>query len=329
MLSDPRTVRPYQLACLVCRAGSESPEGPQERVADLAEQIRLQPDLPLLVAMNSGEIFAYQDPGTADDTPESADFNLKRDLDLLQWLDLAPGTVLPARLLLGRLLLRIPSVKGICGYEKVTGEAWRGCSRAFSGDYERGQAMGLKGLLPQRTREEMEADKARSMAALRTAEVVKIRPHILLCSVCQYANGARPPFAEDNLPELLQMVMEKDCKLKVKLVPSADWDMCAPCPSRIDGNDGCVCGKIGSGGLYNQVKDVNVLQALGLTYGTVMEAREMYRLIFDRIPAVSGVCVLNSIPVPEYSVWHDGCSNNPQPGAYEKGREMLREVFAE
>jgi len=327
MSITPRVVRPYQLACLVCRAGSERPEGPQEKVEELAEQVGLHPDLPLMVAANLGETFAYQDPGTADDTPEGADFNLKRDLDLLQWLDIAPGTVLPARLLLGRLLLRVPSVRGICGYEKVTGEAWRGCLKAFSGDYERGQAKGLKGLLTQRTREEMDADKVRSIAALEAAEVVKIRPHILLCSVCQYASGVRPPFAEDNLPELLQTVMEKDCKLKVKLVPSADWDMCAPCPSRIDGNDGCVCGKIGSGGLYNQVKDINVLQALGLTYGTVMDAREMYRLIFERIPTASGVCVLNAIPVPDHSFWHDGCSDSTQPAGYDKGREMLRGVF--
>jgi hypothetical protein len=156
--------------------------------------------------------------------------------------------------------------------------------------------------------------------------VVSIRPHILLCALCQYGNDARPPYAEDNLPEFLQMVLQPDCRLQVKLVPGADWDMCAPCPYR-SAEGGCVTGRISAGGLYNEVKDVNVLQALGLTYGTVMGAREIYRLICERLPTADGVCALNRIPVPEHSVWCDGCHSMTFPGPYERGREMLREAF--
>src|SRR5512137_62474 len=97
-----RSVRPYQLACLFCRAGAQTLHPTQERVAALAEAIRQTPDLPLMLRCNLGDLCAYQNCGTVDDTPEGADFNRKRDADLLQWLDLAPGTVLPARLLLKR-----------------------------------------------------------------------------------------------------------------------------------------------------------------------------------------------------------------------------------
>lgn len=321
-----RSVRPYQLACLICRAGSQQP-CQNDSVAELATQVKQNPDLPLAVCCNTSELFAYQNPGADADTPESPEFNIKRDFDLLQWLDLAPGSVLPARVLLKRLLLRVPSVAKICDSETARGEAWRGCPLASSGDYERGHALGIEALIPPRPKTEMESEKDYSIAHLREAEVVAIRPHILLCAVCQYGGGTRPPFKEDNLPEFLQMVMQPGCALKVKLVPGADWDMCAPCPNR--STEGCcICGRIATGGLYNEVKDINTLQALGLTYGTVMNAREMYRLIFELIPTASGVCALNTIELPEYSVWRDGCSSMTFPGSYEKGRDMLQEHFA-
>ena len=317
-----RSVRPFQLACLFCRAGAEKPCAIQERVAGLAEEIAQTPDLPLRLRCNIGDVFAFQDPGTAEDTPEGADFNRKRDVDFLQWLDLAPGSLWPARLVLRRLLLRVPSVRGICGYENPSSPAWRGCEKAFSGDYERGHERGIEALIAPRPKAEMEAEKERSMAFVNEAEVIAIRPHILVCAVCQYGGGTRAPYAEDNLPELLQRALEPDCKIKVKLVPGADWDMCAPCPYR-SATGCCLTGRISGGGVYNEVKDVNTLQALGLTYGTVLDLRELYRLIFERLPTTDGVCALNTIPLPEYSLWRDGCFSMTFPGPYEKGREEL------
>lgn len=321
-----RSVRPYQLACLFCRAGSEALHPTQEGVAELAAAIREHPELPLMLRANVGDMYAYQDPGTAEDTPEGVDFNRKRDVDFLQWLDLAPGSILPARVVLRRLLMRVPSVRGICGYEGATSPDWQGCSKAFSGDYERGHALGIEALIPPRPDDEMAADKACSMAALEAAEVVPIRPHIVVCAVCQYGGGTRPPYAPDNLPELVQMAIKPDCRLKLKLVTGADWAMCAPCPYRSAAGN-CVTGTLSCGGLYNEVKDVNVLKALGLTYGTVMDARALFRLILERLPTTDGVCALNTIPVPEHSVWLDGCHSMTFPGPYEKGREELWAAF--
>jgi hypothetical protein len=100
--------------------------------------------------------------------------------------------------------------------------------------------------------------------------------------------------------------------------------MCAPCPSRIPELNACVCGPIGSGGLYNELKDLNVLQRLGLTYGTTRKARELYRLIFKKIPTVAGVCALKNEDHPRDSLWWDPCGDLKPPTPYEKGREMLR-----
>jgi hypothetical protein len=66
-----------------------------------------------------------------------------------------------------------------------------------------------------------------------------------------------------------------------------------------------------------------VLQAIGLTYGTVMGAREMLRLILERAPTTNRVCALNQVPLPDHSVWLDACHSMVFPGPYEKGRAEL------
>jgi hypothetical protein len=76
-------VRPYHLLCTICALG----EGRRTR---LAEAVRERPDRPLRIVCNAGDVYAYQDPGTADDTPEGADYNRKRDLDILQRMSWPP-----------------------------------------------------------------------------------------------------------------------------------------------------------------------------------------------------------------------------------------------
>ena len=75
------------------------------------------------------------------------------------------------------------------------------------------------------------------------------------------------------------------------------------------------------------MKDLEVLQALGLTYGTVMAARAIFKLILERIPQARGCCALTKVDVPEYSVWRDGCSSAVGPTGYDRGRVMLWKEF--
>lgn len=59
-----------------------------------------------------------------------------------------------------------------------------------------------------------------------------------------------------------------------------------------------------------------------------LEARELYRLIFEQIPTTQDICRRGN-PCP--SVWWDGCGeSNLKQGnaAYEKGRRELMEAFA-
>jgi len=273
-------------------------------------------------------VYAYQDPGTEDDTPEGADYNRKRDLDILQRMSWPPGITLPARSAFMMLLERITTVQGLCGYDTVTGEGWRGCALAQSGYYEQGRAKGIAAVVAPRSEEEMAREKERSIEALAEAEEVTIRPHILMCAVCQYGGGVRPPFKPDNLPELLQLILHDKPDLPIRMARSADWMMCAPCPARVPKLKACV-NVLGSGGLSNEKRDLDMLRLLGLHFGSVLPAGELFRLIFERIPSTAEVCKREGNTSP--CCWWDGCGeSNVTAGNenYEKGRKELVEAMS-
>lgn len=323
-MSSPETmsVRPYQVLCTICAFG-ESETGPSEgRLKEILDAVREFPDRPMALCCNAGDVYVYQDPGVDEDTPGGAEFNRKRDLDILVRLDLAPGATLPARTVFLSALRAVPSAVGTCGYRTTTGDAWRGCPKACSGCYEKGRERGIAAIIPPRSEADMARDKEASLRDMFVADTIAIRPHILVCAVTQYGGGTRPPYPPDNLPEMIQHII-KHPDTPISLVEGAGWMMCGPCPSRVPAMNACMCGQIGSGGLYNELKDLNVLQALGLTYGTTMAARDIYALIFERITSVDGVCALTN-GLPDTSVWRDGCgkSASPCPG-YAKGRQML------
>jgi hypothetical protein len=326
------TLRPYQLLCTICSLGAEGDDsGKQyEKGRQILSAVRKNPDIPITLACSAGALYAYQDSGTQGDTPEGEEFNRKRDLDVLQILGFAPGCTLPARAIFKTLLMGVSTVSGICGYSAVTGTAWKGCPKATSGNYERGYDKGISALAAPRTEEEMAREKQKSLQALYSATVVTVRPHILVCAVCQYGDGLRPPYKEDNLPELLDLIMNRKPDLPIKMARGADWMMCAPCPGR-NPELNCCTHVWGSGELDSQKRDLDLLQKLGLQFGSTMKATELYRLIFERVTTTHGIpdiCLkYNTMP----SVWWDECCGqlyqaNPK-ARYEKGKRELMAKF--
>lgn len=308
-------LRPYQLLCMVCSLG-EGHSCPQDNQLSAAvSKIKANPDLPVTIRCDAGPVFEFQNPGSGDETDGGSEYNQKRDLDILHKLDLMPGTTVPARILFMRLFDRISTVKGICGYDTVTSKDWEGCAKAKSGFYEKGHALGFRTIIPARCDQEMLDEKKKSIAALRTAGDVRIRPHLLLCAVCQYGRNMRAPFPEDNLPEFLELLLGDNPEVTITLVRDADWMMCAPCPYRNPIIGSCHTGRNGSGELYCQMKDLNVMQVLGLTYGTTMKARDFYRHAFEKIPTTAWICALDNEGIPPHSVWFNACDagNYRQP----------------
>lgn len=326
--SSPLLLRPFQLLCLVCALG-EDPAGPKQgKLKEIREAIGRNPDLPISLRCNAGDVYVFQDPGTGEDTPEGREFNRKRDLDILQKMGWPPGITLPARTLLLSLVKHITTVAGVCGYDRVTAEEWKGCAKAHTGYYEKGRERGIDDIVPPRTEKEMAAEKVRSVEVLNSASVVTSRPHILLCAVCQYGGGTRPPFKPDNLPELIELVFVKNKDLSIRFAEAADWMMCAPCPNRASASRACV-NTLGSGGLSNQKRDLDMMQMLGMHYGSTMKAKELFRLIFERIPTTQAICRREGNASP--CVWWDGCgeSNTSKGNAsYEKGRKELMKMLS-
>ena len=328
MMKPGLAVRPYQLLCAVCSLGGGGAVPKADRIGRILDAVRNAPDMPVTVVCNAGDVYSRQDPGADEDTPEGAEYNRKRDLDILQRMNWAPGTTLPARAAFLSVLKMFPTVAGVCGYDAVTSDDWKGCGRARSGYYEKGREKGIGAIIPRRTDEEMAREKEASLKALYAAAEVAVRPHLLLCSVCQYAGGTRPPFKPDNLPEFLQMVLTEKPEVPVRLVRQADWMMCAPCPHRVPALNACV-NILGSGGMSNEKRDLDVLQKLGLRYGAVMPARELYRRIFATITTSYDICRREGSACP--SVWWDRNCGEPDPGRrhtlYEKGRAELMARF--
>jgi hypothetical protein len=322
-------VRPYQLLCAICAVGAGPTAPRSEPVRRLLEAVHRSPDVPLTIVCNAGDVYAFQDPGVEEDTPEGRDFNRKRDLDILATMSWPPGVTLPARAAFQSLLKHIVAVNEICGCVHPTAEAWRGCPKAKDGNYEKGRALGIDALVTPRPADEMAREKEASLRELNSGKGVSIRPHLLLCAVCQYGGGLRPPFKDDNLPEFLDMILHRNPDVPVTMVRGADcWMMCAPCPRWQAQQRACV-NVLGSGGLSNEKRDLDTLQALGLQFGSTMKARDLYRLVFERIPSTQDICkrVGNLSPC----VWWDDCGeSNAAKGneGYVKGRNELLAEFA-
>lgn len=311
------TLRPYQVLSVICALGEKNPRKIDPKIQRVMKTIRNNPDIPLTLRCNAGDVFVYQDPGPAENMRGSLEYNIKCDLEILYKLNLFPGCTLPARIIFNRAFDAIDDLSIVCG--PATSAAWKGYSKECRAAYKRGHKKGIAALIPPRPAEEMEMEKKASLEAMYKAKSIKVRPHILLCAVCQYGGGLRPPFPEDNLPELIQLALKKPDTL-ITMAPHADWMMCAPCPSRSVKLNGCICNR-GSGGLPNDMRDLRVLQKLGLTFGSTLNFRDLYKRIFKRIPGTLAICrIEHSKP----SVWFTGCgvltTDNPP---YKKGRKLL------
>lgn len=280
-------VRPYQLMHIVSKIGEGLDNDLREaRLTEILAAVRANPEIPITLRCNVTSDFAYQNPGEGEDTSEGPLFNIQRDLRILQRLGLAPGDTRPAIDLFERLLERIETGQGILWFREATSEVWRGEPRE-SCHYETGRAKGLQAIIPGRTREEMARVKAESVAAMRKAEMLEIRPHHLMCMACFHGGQEElAPLAEDNLCEAIEVIHENP-EIPIKLI-CGPCMICPPCPHLLLEKNQCIGGK--SMALRDELKDLDVLQRLGLTYGDVLPARELFQRLFDRIHSTTEVC---------------------------------------
>lgn len=284
-------IRPYQMICLICRLGKKdhTPYYFEEELDRLQNAIKADLNQPLALRCNVESTFSFQNPGKELDTPEGDLFNLRRDITILQRLGLTPGGVYPALDLLRLFNDEIKECKDICGAPTCAAEQWKGCRFARSGNYERGLKDVVHKLTAIRDEEELIACKQKTAPEMYQHEILEIRPHHLLCMTC-FAEGKSiedlQPIPEDHLYEAME-IGQKNPDIPIKLV-AGPCMICAPC----FGWDPCsrTCSAAFGMGLRDQKKDLDTLRMLGLEYGDILSAAELYNLIFDRIDNLTAIC---------------------------------------
>ncbi|HPG65278.1 MAG TPA: hypothetical protein PLO37_00425 [Candidatus Hydrogenedentes bacterium] len=246
------------------------------RLTAILRNVRRSPALPLTLRCHVRSDYAYQNPHSeAADAP----FQVRADLAILQRMGLMPGDTRPAIDLFERLLDRVETGEGILWF--ADGVPREQCP------YEAGRAKGIAAIIPPRGVAEMRGAKALSVEAIRTAETLDIRPHHLMCMTCFHGGrDALEPIDEDNLFEAIE-VIQAHPEIPIRLV-CGPCMICPPCPHFEPSSARCLGGK--SMALRDELKDLEVLRRLGLTYGDVLPARVLFTRLYDCVPSALDVC---------------------------------------
>ncbi len=137
-----------------------------------------------------------------------------------------------------------------------------------------------------------------------------VRPYQLMCIVCKLGSGLTSDLLDAKLTGILREV-RKNPVIPVTLRCNVDSLYRYQNPGRSDDSP--------EGDLFNDKRDLDVLQKLGLEYGATMPARQLYSLLFKKIQSTRQICGYNDgiVRGPEWSI----CGGPEGNEAYEKGRE--------
>jgi len=286
MSQSDLSIRPHHLLCTVCTLGGvECPLLGKKQIDYILKQVGSDATLSIKLVSNADEVAYFREMRSEDyaqmDSQEV--FNRKRDLDVLQKLGLVPGSIRRARYLYTLLFERIKTPQGICAYDTP---GWEGCPHANSGGYEKICAEGFAAVVYMRSADERKQYKEKSVPETYNSERLYIRSHHLMCMACYYNGGkGNIPRENDNLYEATKRIQENP-DVEITLVEGCCM-LCDPC----DGYDPKTHRCVHSGGLIRDYKkDLDVLQKLGLMPGATMKAKELYDLLFERIPSTRDVC---------------------------------------
>ncbi|MBO3802440.1 MAG: DUF1284 domain-containing protein [Candidatus Brockarchaeota archaeon] len=301
-------VRAHHLLCAICaRGGCESPPAGKRAIGRLLGAVWRNPYLSLKIAADldvnrAHYLDVYAKRGRRalprDFWKRQADYvNRRKDLEVLRLLGIAPNSVLPAYLAYSIIFSRIRSLDGICRSTQKS-EEWPECPHAREGYYEKvvseraygpkendelgeAQGKGIWAIIRPRTREEMSRAKAASAKRIREASRLFIRPNHLLCILC--TADVQEPLAYDNLVEARKR-MEEDPEVLVTLTEGCCM-VCDPCFEYHPGENICIRTHV-----KDQLRDLNILEKLGLRPGATLTARKLYEMIYDKIGSLRDIC---------------------------------------
>jgi len=319
--AKPLEVRGHHLLCAVCvRGGCRKPPPGKRVIERLLNAMWEYPYVSLKVLADVDVIRAHYldvyEKRNAKRLPKDfskrkADYVWRRkDLEVCRVLGMVPNTEMPAFHVYSILFQRQPTLEGICRTGSKKSKAWPECPYARKGYYEKiaggrryslreqteeGENMdgqGIWAMLRPRTREDMAKAKDKSAKfILNKADRLYMRPLHALCLFCR--EDMTNPIVEDNLIEMLKR-MEADPNIPVTLTEGCCM-ACDPCNEYHAGENLCYHTHI-----KNSLRDLMVLERLGLPPGATLPARELYQRIYDRIGSLKEICG-----------WRDGSNTAP------------------
>ncbi|MBN1444599.1 MAG: hypothetical protein JW957_00630 [Candidatus Omnitrophica bacterium] len=319
--AEPYPVQAHHLLCAACvRGGCKNPPCGPAMIEKLLDVLWSYPHVPLRICADTEVVRVhyrklYEKRGGRffpRDFKERKDAFAERrkDLEVCRLLGIYPNTVLPAYHAYQILFSRLRTLEGMCRGLSGDTSVWPECPCSGEGFYERiagtareisyeeqwkrGEQLageGIWAIIRPRTHAEMKGEKERSAAfIINKAGRLYIRPNHLLCILC---TRKMEVLVQDNLVEL-RMRMEADPDIPVTLVEGCCM-VCDPCNVYHAGEHLCY-----STHPKNILRDLRMLEILGLPPGATLPARRLYKLIFDKIPDVKTVCG-----------WGDGSNTSP------------------
>jgi len=325
----PLEVSAHHLLCAVCtRGGCKNPPPGRKAVERLLSAMWSYPYVSLKICADVDiqrahflDVYEGRDKKRLprDFAERRANYMWRRkDLEVCRVLGIMPNTELPAFFAYDILFARQKTLEGICRSDSRKSAAWPECPHARKGYYEkiaggprytledqtrlgeRLDGQGLWAMLRPRTRQDMKIAKERSAKQLmEKAGTLYMRPQHALCLLCR--KDMSKPLIEDNLIEMRRR-MEANPDIPVTLVEGC-CQVCDPCNEYHAGEHLCYHTHA-----KNSLRDLMILERLGLAPGATLPARKLYELLYKRIHSLKEICG-----------WRDGSNTAPfwAPCAYD------------
>jgi len=314
-MDDVFEVRAHHLLCAFCAAaGCETTLAGKDVTDAVTAAFNANPCIPVSL---TADVDSARVPYTnihADDpqisepgfAPRKRDYaGRMRDLEVLRRLGLQPNSINSAFDIVRLLFRNISSLEGICFYSVKPSPDWPECPNARLDSFKKLSADGFDdyyslhlcrtlgrefegrgpySLMPIRDTAAMDRAKKESCEAIAEAGRLFIRPHHLLCLCCLFGSGGMgTPLEEDNLVEIAAK-MRQEPEIPVTLVEGCCM-VCDPCPAFDAERHMCHFMFV-----KDQLKDLRVLHRLGLAPGTTLPARNLFKLLYEKVKSTSEIC---------------------------------------
>jgi len=309
-------VRPHELMLVVAKIGAGHKDDLGDtRLTELLRVVRENPSQPITLRCPVTTNYSFQNPVELSEPAEERLFYARCDLLILQRMGMAPGVTKPAIEFFQRLYDGVKTANGILYFDEITSDTWKGLEEDGR-NYDLGRAMGDRIVIPVRNKQEEIQYKIDSVKVMYEADRLKIRPHHLMCMTCFYGRQDFEPISEDNLFEAIDII-QKTPEIPIELV-CGPCQICPPCYNYCPESGHCVSPFTMA--VRDELKDLSVLQVLGLKYGDILPARELYTMLYDKIHSQTQICGYGDgmVTSPEWTV----CTAGPEPGPeYAKARK--------